>query len=67
MLLIIFTLRETWTIVDFHSDVLKREKSIEVNKNCLRMFLRIGLKDTFSTWLNNKHLQKITDKCEFKL
>ena len=49
MILIIFTLRETWKIVDFHSDVLKREKSTEVNKNCLRTFLRIGLKDTFST------------------
>ena len=49
MILIIFTLREPWKIVDFHSDVLKREKSTEVNKNCLRMFLRIGLKDTFST------------------
>lgn len=49
MLLIIFTLGETWKTVEFHSDVLKREKSTEVNKNCLRMFLRIGLKDTFST------------------
>lgn len=67
MLPIIFNLRGTQEIVGFRVWCNQGEKkTTEVNKNCLRTFLRRELKDIFSTWLKNKHLQEINEKCEFK-
>lgn len=62
-----FTLGGTPKILGFTVTFVINEKTTEVNKNCFGTFLRIGLKDIFSTGPKNMHLQKVNERCKFKI